>query len=75
VRLSADSESPYYDKDAADNADVFLNGQRHFLCLEADEDNGWVDVIARDHNDNIIIDGDRARVRRYYGEVRIEIKQ
>jgi hypothetical protein len=75
VRLSANQDSPFYDKERVDNADIYLNEQPHFLVIEADEENGWVDIIARDNDGRIIVDGDRARIRRYYGEVRIEIRQ
>ncbi len=75
MRLSASDDSPFYNPELAENADVLLNGEPHFLVVEANEDDGWIDILARDRDGNYIVDGDRVRLRRVYGDVRIEIKQ
>jgi hypothetical protein len=54
---------------------IFFNDHPHFLVVEADEEGGWMDVLARDREDKYIIDGDRARLQRIYGKVRIEVPE
>lgn len=40
-------------------------------CLEADSESGYVDLFARDCNNNLIILNDRFRVHRLFGRVEI----
>jgi hypothetical protein len=50
---------------------VRLEGLELGNCVEADTDEGWVDLIAADDAGNIIRDGDEAKIERMHGSVTV----
>jgi hypothetical protein len=49
MRISADSTSPYWREDVV-HTDVLLDGMPLRNCTEADDVEGWADVILSDEN-------------------------
>lgn len=68
MRLSAEKDSPHYRPDFWQWF-VFVDGLEVSGVVEASEEEGWADVIARDASGNIETDGDRVRHRRMIGRV------
>ena len=50
---------------------VFLDGAEQKDCIEADEENGFVIVYARDKDGRYILDGDEIQTEIRYGVVTV----
>lgn len=69
MRVSADKLDGH-------KARAWLNGKEvSNRCFEADDVEGWVDLLATDENGYFLLNnaGDSVRLERHYGEVRIEL--
>jgi hypothetical protein len=53
---------------------VFLDDRLISDCRTADEEKGFVEVICRDRNGNILITDDEVKLKRFTGKVNIELK-
>jgi uncharacterized protein (DUF39 family) len=58
-------------------SEVYFNGVREFYCVEADEENGWVDVMVPKHDKpgEVGLDEEgRPVIMRKHGKVKIKSK-
>ena len=69
MRLSANKDSPFFDREMALVTHVFVDGKFHSLVVEFDSENGWADVIARDEKGRVIVEGDHAKIERLHGKI------
>lgn len=75
MRLSANRDSPHYDREKALCVHVFCDGKFLPLVVEFDSDAGWADVIALDEHDKVIIESEgangpaRAKLARLHGKI------
>lgn len=80
MRLSADDKSPYYYgsvlstvSDDPDSVKVTVDGVVRPDCVEADDAEGWADVIAKDENGEPIVIHEgldsRLKIERVHGVV------
>lgn len=71
MRLSADVNSPFY-RPIADRATVTVDGVAVENVTEADEEDGWVEIVASDDNGSCVVGADAMLVvYRLTGNVRI----
>lgn len=56
-----------------ERAVVAVDGIEIHSCVEVDTGEGWADVIATDDAGRAIFDGDRLKLERLHGAVRLEI--
>lgn len=69
MRLSANKDSPFFDREMALVTHVFVDGKFNSLVVEFDSDFNWADVIARDAAGRVIIEGDKAKIERLHGKI------
>lgn len=73
MRLSAQRGSPFYNARLANRAQVYWEGIPLSGCVEASEFDGWADCVVADDAGSVVRDGDRAKIERRTGQIRIVI--
>lgn len=56
------------------NAIVRFQGYELRNCVEADTDEGWVDIITADDAGRVIREGDAAKIERMHGSVTVSFR-
>lgn len=77
MRLSAEPSSPFYNEALVRSVDVFVDGYTVPPCVEASEEEGWVDCLVADDAGRIVENEtrDRAKIERRFGRVVIHRNQ